>query len=198
MSSRVATDDELIQIRKAQAGDARALDWIVRAHWQRVQRLLTRIWGPRQDLEDLVQTTFLETLRALPSFRRESELSTFVSGIAIRVARRAMRPSLVVRQSVAIDDVSAQLSTSGSLDTQLRDVEALRRVHTILTGMTEPKRVAFLLWALEGMPIPDIAASMQASVPATRSRIFYAQKELTQAAKADPYLLEWLTEVGHV
>ena len=198
MSPSVATEDELIQIRKAQAGDARALDWIVRTQWHRVQRLLTRIWGPRQDLEDLVQTTFLETLRALPSFRRESELSTFVSGIAIRVARRALRPSLVVRHSVALDDSPLQLSAHGSLDKQLGDVEALRRVHTILGGVSEPKRVAFLLWALEGMPIPEIAASMQASASATRSRIFYAQKELTEAAKADPYLLEWLTEVGHV
>lgn len=198
MRPRVATEDELVQIRKAQAGDARALDWIVRTQWQRVQRLLTRIWGPRQDLEDLVQTTFLETLRALPSFRRESELSTFVSGIAIRVARRALRPSLVVRHSIAEDDLTAPLRACGSLDKQLRDVEALRRVHAILAGVSEPKRVAFLLWALEGMPIPDIATSMQASVPATRSRIFYAQKELSCAAKADPYLLEWLTEVGHV
>lgn len=194
----MATEDELIQIRKAQAGDAGALDWIVRTQWQRVQRLLTRIWGPRQDLEDLVQTTFLETLRALPSFRRESELSTFVSGIAIRVARRALRPSLVVRHAVALDDALSPPSVAGSLDKQLRDVEALRRAHAILAGVSEPKRVAFLLWALEGMAIADVAASMQASVSATRSRVFYAQKELTEAAKTDPYLLEWLTEVGHV
>ncbi|MDB4976430.1 MAG: polymerase sigma factor [Myxococcaceae bacterium] len=197
MGRRVATDEELIQIRKAQVGDARALDWIVRTHWLRVQRLLTRIWGPRQDLEDLVQTTFLETLRALPSFRRESELSTFVSGIAIRVARRALRPSLVVRHAVAMDE-SMEPSTEGGLEQQLRDVEALRRAQTILSSVTEPKRVAFLLWALEGMAIPDIAASMEASIAATRSRIFYAQKELAKAAQADPYLLEWLTEVGRV
>ena len=55
------------------------------------------MFGPRQDLEDLVQTTFLETLRALPGFRRESSLSTFISGIAARVVMRARRPSKVVR-----------------------------------------------------------------------------------------------------
>lgn len=198
MGRRVATDDELLWIAKAQAGDARALDWIVRAQWQRVQRLLSRVWGPRQDLEDLVQTTFLETLRALPSFRRESELSTFIAGIAIRVARRALRPSLVVRHAVSLDDVDSPSARTSAPDAQQSQSEALRRVHRILAQVAEPKRVAFLLWALEGMPVPQIAESMQASLSATRSRIFHAQKELTREAQRDPYLREWLSEVGHV
>jgi DNA-directed RNA polymerase specialized sigma24 family protein len=49
-----------------------------------------------------------------------------------------------------------------------------------------------LLWAVEGMPVDDIAQVMQASRPATRSRIFYAQKELKAVASADPLLQHWL------
>jgi RNA polymerase sigma-70 factor (ECF subfamily) len=189
-------EDELERIRKAQAGDAQALDWIVRTQWERVQRLLLRVWGPRQDLEDLVQTTFLETLRSLPAFRRDSELSTFVSGIAIRVARRARRPSLVRRHSVPLEAVKAPLATGSAPDHRAHDAEALRRVHTLLEALAEPKRVAFLLWALEGMSPAQIAEGMGASVPATRSRIFYAQRELAREAERDPYLGAWLTEVG--
>lgn len=189
-------EDEREWIRKAQAGDAQALDWIVRTQWDRVQRLLVRVWGPRGDLEDLVQTTFLETLRSLPSFRRESELSTFVAGIAIRVARRAMRPSLVVRHAVPLDSTDPRALASAP-DTVAHDAEALRRVRGILAEVAEPKRVAFLLWAIEGMTLPQIAESMQASLPATRSRIFYAQKELARGAERDPYLSEWLAEVSH-
>lgn len=189
-------EDEREWIRKAQAGDAQALDWIVRTQWDRVQRLLVRVWGPRGDLEDLVQTTFLETLRSLPSFRRESELSTFVSGIAIRVARRALRPSLVVRHAVPLDTTDPHAHACGP-DIVAHDAEALRRVRDLLAEVAEPKRVAFLLWAVEGMTLPQIAESMQASLPATRSRIFYAQKELARGAERDPYLSEWLAEVSH-
>lgn len=189
------TEDERQWIQRAQAGDAQALDWIVRTQWERVQRLLLRVWGPRHDLEDLVQTTFLETLRCLPQFRGDSALSTFVAGIAIRVARRALRPSLVRRHAVPLDGADPRSSASPP-DCVAHDAEALRRVRAILAAVAEPKRVAFLLWALEGMTIPQIAASMQASLPATRSRIFYAQKELAREAGRDPYLSEWLAEVS--
>jgi DNA-directed RNA polymerase specialized sigma24 family protein len=56
-------------IERIQRGDPVAVDWLVREHWGRAERLLVRLFGRRQDLEDLVQTTFLETLRALPNFR---------------------------------------------------------------------------------------------------------------------------------
>jgi RNA polymerase sigma-70 factor (ECF subfamily) len=179
-------------VERAQAGDPAALDWLVRTHWDRVQRLIIRMFGPRQDLEDLVQTTFLETLRALPGFRRESTLSTFISGIAARVVMRARRPSKVVRGSSSLE-LSAELAGHGpEADAQLERMEALRRLQAILERVSEPKRMAFMLWALEGMPVEQVADAMQAGVAATRSRIFYAQKAIKAGAARDPYLRRWL------
>ena len=179
-------------VERAQRGDPQALDWLVRAHWERVQRLILRMFGPRQDLEDLVQTTFLETLRALPNFRRESSLSTFVSGIAVRVVMRARRPSKVMRGSTSME-VRGEMPARGPMaDAELERQEALRRVQAILERVSEPKRMAFMLWAIEGMPVDQVAEAMQASVAATRSRIFYAQKAIKASAARDPYLRRWL------
>ena len=179
-------------VERAQTGDPAALDWLVRAHWDRVQRLIIRMFGPRQDLEDLVQTTFLETLRALPGFRRESSLSTFISGIAARVVMRARRPSKVLRGSSSLE-LGAELAGHGpQADAQLEHTEALRRLQAILERVSLPKRMAFMLWAIEGMPVDQVAEAMQASVAATRSRIFYAQKAIKASAARDPYLRRWL------
>jgi RNA polymerase sigma-70 factor (ECF subfamily) len=179
-------------VERAQRGDPEALDWLVRAHWERVQRLILRMFGPRQDLEDLVQTTFLETLRALPNFRRESSLSTFVSGIAVRVVMRARRPSKVMRGSTSME-VQGEMPARGPMaDAELERQEALRRVQAILERVSEHKRMAFMLWAIEGMPVDQVAEAMQASVAATRSRIFYAQKAIKASAARDPYLRRWL------
>jgi RNA polymerase sigma-70 factor, ECF subfamily len=178
-------------VARAQAGERQALDWLVRRHAPLVQRLLTRMLGKRQDVEDLVQNTFLETMRALPSFRHESALSTFIAGIAVRVARRAMRPTLIERFRAVYPD--EELSGQSPMPDELLDGrERLERVRRALARVSEPKRVAFLLWALEGMSLPEIAAAMEASVAATRSRIHYAQKELLARAERDPYLREWL------
>lgn len=182
-------------VERARQGDPAALDWLVRTHWDRVQRLIVRMFGPRQDLEDLVQTTFLETLRALPNFRRESSLSTFVSGIAVRVVMRARRPSKVVRGSQSME-VQGELAAQGALaDSELERAEALRRLQRILDRISLPKRMAFVLWAVEGLPVDQVAEAMQASVSATRSRIFYAQKAIKASAARDPYLCQWL-DVG--
>lgn len=173
------------------AGDPVAAAAFVRDHGPRVQGLLIRLLGPRQDLEDLVQNTFLEALRALPGFERRSGLSTFVLGIAVNVAQRAMRPRKVDRLRVGLDHAE-QLAGPTRVDERASQAEALRRVRAYLAEVAEPKRVAFMLWALDGMAVEQVAAVMEASVPATRSRIFYAQKELKARAALDPYLAEWL------
>jgi RNA polymerase sigma-70 factor, ECF subfamily len=181
-------------VRRAQRGEPDALTWLVRAHGPRLQRMFLRVFGTRHDLEDLVQMTFLELLKALPGFRHESSFSTFLTGIGVRVGRRAMRPARVVRASVELTRADHVQHAASPPDEQARASELLRRVHLLLADVAEPKRVAFLLWSVEGLAPVEVAQAMQASLSATRSRIFYAQKELLASAQRDPYLREWLEE----
>lgn len=186
-TSRVI-DEELVQ--RAKRGDARALDTIARHELPKVERLLLRILGPRSDLEDLVQVVFMEMCRALPGFRGDSAFSTFVGGITVRVARRAMRPSAWWKRRAELqDDV---VSPNAGPERDVMANEQLRRVRVALEHLSDKKRVAFLLWALEGLSFEAVASTMGASLSATRSRIFYAQKELRARAERDPYLKELL------
>jgi RNA polymerase sigma-70 factor (ECF subfamily) len=192
----IESDQQLAWITRAQAGDPLAVEWLVHVHRERVERLLVRVFGARQDLEDLVQNTFLETLRALPNFRRESSVSTFILGIAVRVGRRAGRPSKVARGSQALEHAGELCSLAPSAETRLEHKQALLRVQLTVDRLSEPKRIAFLLWAVQGLSVEDVAEAMQASLSATRSRLYYAQKELKAAAARDPYLKEWLEGGG--
>lgn len=173
-------------IDAARRGEPEALQAIARAELPRVERLLGKILGPRQDLEDLTQNVFLELCRALPGFRGDSKLSSFVGGITIRVARRAMRPSAWTRRR-ADEEVEA-VDDKASAERLAETREGLRRARAAIEHLSENKRIAFLLWALDGRSTAEIADLMDASVSATRSRIYYAQKELRQAAAADPVL----------
>jgi RNA polymerase sigma-70 factor, ECF subfamily len=162
---------------------------MARRELPRVTRLLHRLLGPRKDMEDLVQTVFLEACRAIPGFRGDSSLGTFVGAIAVRVARRAMRPpAFVTRRDALTEEPVAPSGGEGVGAVQAS--EQLRRLHLAMERLSEPKRVAFVLWALEGIEPAVIAEMTGASLPATRSRIFYAQKELREMAAGDPYLAE--------
>lgn len=173
-------------VARACAGDALAMEELARRELPRVQGLLRRLLGPRNDLEDLVQTVFLELCRSLPGFRGESNISTFVGGIAVRVARRAMRPAAWFRLRGAMPE-----QPPASPDRPHENAvaaEQLRRLEHTLSKLKPDKRVAFVLWALEGHDVPVVAEMTGATVAATRSRIYYAQKELRALASNDPYL----------
>jgi RNA polymerase sigma-70 factor, ECF subfamily len=186
------TESSLIEM--AQRGDADALNCIARNEMTRVERLLCRILGPRDDLDDQVQNVFVELCRALPRFRGDSKLSTFIGGITIRVAKRAMQPRNRTRR--LMEPLSEYISPEPAPDTKIIGRARLDHTRKILEQLSEPKRVAFLLWALGGLPTQQIAEMMGASKSATRSRIFYAQKELRRKASKDPQLCDLVNELN--
>ena len=163
------------------------LEAIAREQLPRVERLLRRILGPRDDMEDLVQTVFLELCRSWPRYRGDSRPSTFVGGIAVMVARRAMRPRALARHRAPLDE-GAMPSRCQDIEEHVAARQDLRLLRSALEGVSPQKRIAFSLWAFEGIDVADIAKMMNASVAATRSRIWYAQKALKRRAVADPAL----------
>ena len=183
-------------VARAIRGEASALDSIVRAELPRVERLLRRMLGPRDDLDDLVQTVFLELCRALPGFRGDSALSTFVGGITVRVARRTLRPTAWARLTRPMEDEASEGVSADRPESNAIATERVRRLDRALAKLTPPKRMAFVLWAVDGADVASIAEAMDASVSATRSRIYYAQKELRALATLDPYLKELVEETN--
>jgi RNA polymerase sigma factor (sigma-70 family) len=174
--------------RSAQADEASMA--LVRAELPRVERLLGRLLGPRHDLDDLVQTVFLEACRAFGRYRGEGSPGAFIGGIAVQVARRAMRGSAFSRHRAELSDQME--GASADPEQAYSRAQLMARVRHALERLAPPKRIAFALWALEGLEVQEIASLMHASVAATRSRIFYAQKELRQMASRDPVLREGL------
>ena len=170
--------DEADLVSRAKAGDGAALRELAERELPRVERLLGRILGPRHDFEDLVQNVFLELCRALPGYRGDSKLSTFVGGITVRIARRALRPSAYERRrgpmpvEVPSEDRNPERSAAAR--------ERLRRLHAALDRIKPKKRIAFTLWALEGMTPSEIAEVTGAKVHTVRSRIFHARHELME------------------
>jgi len=178
----------LESLDRGRAGDPRELEAIARRELPRVERLLRRLLGHRADMEDLVQNVFVEMCRALPTFRGDSTISTFVGGITVQIARRAMRPTAWVRFRAPMPE--EQPPGPDRTDDNAVAAEQLRRVDAALGKISPDKRIAFVLWAIDGKDVETVAKMVGASVAATRSRIHYAQRELKAFAASDPYLSE--------
>jgi RNA polymerase sigma-70 factor (ECF subfamily) len=171
-------------------GDHQAIEELFRTHAALVERVLGRLVGPVADLEDLVQTSFLEAISALSRFRGEASFKTWLLSIAVHVGQHYLRAGKI-RRHVPLDLVPED--TFGDEPDHARQIDERRlapELHRLLDRISPKKRVALLLYVVEGHSVEEVASLMTASQTATRSRIFFARRELRKLLGSDARLSE--------
>jgi len=161
---------------------------------QRVHVVLYRVLGSNREMEDLVQEAFIEIFGSLARFRGEASLATWVDRITARVAFRYLsrkRPAAVHLEAVpepADHDPSAERRAIAR--------QAARRLYEVLDRLDANYRIAFALHVIDGRPLREVAAITEASLVATKSRVWRARREINKRASKDPALAAFLTEAA--
>jgi RNA polymerase sigma factor (sigma-70 family) len=184
------SDAELDQIEACRRGDRRALQAVFSAHAPYLERLLSRVAGRSFEVEDLLQSTLMAAIQAFPRFRGEAQVRTWLARIAIRTAQERLR-SAAHRRRVQVADIESQADHDAPAVSAEHDLDVRRRLERLevhLGSLGPKKRVAFVLHVFEGLPIEEVAALTGAGVPATKSRVFWARRELLKKAARDPWL----------
>jgi RNA polymerase sigma-70 factor (ECF subfamily) len=153
------------------AARAEAFDHLFRALREPVLALCLHLAGRRADAEDALQETFLAVHRALPRFRGEARLSTWVYRIAVRAALRARARR---REGPAVDPETP--GGGGAADLEAR-VEA-RRLQGAMARLPAEHRVVLSLFALEGLSHRHIAEVLGVPEGTVWSRLHGARKRL--------------------
>jgi RNA polymerase sigma-70 factor (ECF subfamily) len=194
-----ASDDPAIEL--CLEGHADAIERLFHAYSPMVQGVIGKLVGPTPDFEDLVQTTFAEALSNLSRFRGEAKLSTWLCGIAVHVAHHHLRAGKV-RRHVPLELVANDGEAAGDLfvDTRSADQNIDRRrlsmrLHKLLDRITPKKRIALLLYVMEDRSVQEIAALMKATQTATRSRMYFARRELRKLIASDLELRDLASEL---
>lgn len=181
-------------VERCRRGERDALEQVFRREGPALVAMLTRLVGDRHDVDDLLQTTFVEAMSAFPRFRGDAAVRTWLSRIAVNVVRQRWRRK-AVRQRARLQIVGSELDPAAPIDDVAAARRCLDRVYEHLAKIAIKKRLAFSLHVLDGRPIDEVAALMNASVAATRSRVFWARKALRKSAARDPILSDWLEAV---
>ena len=182
--------DEPALVAGCRAGDPVSLDRFFRTYVGYVERVIGRLVGPTSDLQDLVQSTFIEAIQSFDRFRGEASLKTWVTRIAVHVALHQLRTG-GVRRHVPLELVPASQEPAdprSTAEVEMSVQQLARRLHALLDRMAPKKRVAFLLYTVEEYPIEEVAALTGASRAAAKSRIWFARRELLAAVKHRPEL----------
>jgi RNA polymerase sigma-70 factor (ECF subfamily) len=189
---RSLPDPDAATLDACRRGDREALGRVLRERAPMLVRLITRLCGPIADVEDLLQVTMISAVRALPGFRGEASLDTWLQRIAINAVRSHARRERPVRRASLelLRDEPDPPDPRPSAERVVDDRRRLERLHHHLSAIGGAKRVAYLLHAVEGLPVEEVAALMGAGRFATKSRIYWAGRALRARAKKDPLLAD--------
>ncbi len=172
------TTGELVD--RARSGDADACRQLVRRHQQKVYSLAIRMVRQAEDAEDVLQETFLSAFRALPSFRAESEFSTWLYRIATNCALMKLRRNKMVLVSIDAgteDDATSVELTDFSAD-PIEDVlngELRDKLEAALARLPEDMRIVSVLRDVEGLRNGEVAGILGLSLQAVKSRLHRAR-----------------------
>ncbi|MBI2298418.1 MAG: sigma-70 family RNA polymerase sigma factor, partial [Armatimonadetes bacterium] len=163
--------------------DTLDFDRLVRAHAARVYGFVHRLVGA--DLaDDVCQDVWLAIYRALPGYRGEGKLTTWMLGIAHRVCGRKRR-----RRRLAADDEAALSELPDERagpERRILDAELAKVVRAAIDMLPPGQREAVHLRQLEGCSYDEIAAILTVPVGTVRSRIHYGMMRLAELLA--PYL----------
>lgn len=145
-----------------------------------------RITSSREEAEDIVQESLLRALRALPRFRGESQMTTWLHAIvrnmALEYLRRRKGRILLSLEPFHVGDVempAPELPDPGESpeDYCVRiDLENLLRA--AIVDLTPLERVAIKRCIVEELPYRSGASELSISVGALKSTIFRGKRRL--------------------
>ena len=177
-------DDDASLVRRFNAGDETAFEAIVKGHYARVLALIRRSMNNNQDAEDIAQITFIRAHRGLASFRGDSALSTWLSRIALNLARnrywyffrRRHQDTISLDQPHSIADlVSADEATPAQHAIQSEFVELATRC---LEQLDPPQREILRMRYQQQYSYGEIAHELNINFGTVKSRVARAREKL--------------------
>lgn len=165
-----------VLVEQARDGDRRAFDCLVRAHYGLVYRIASRFTIVHEDIDDLVQETFVcafERLHQLQDSERfQSWLSTIARNTGISWRRVRFR-----QETLPLDDgdSSADASLARMALRKAREEssrgEIRDAVHDAIDELPESQRRVVRLHYIEGYDYAETACLLNTSVTAVRGRL---------------------------
>lgn len=178
-------------LRRVQAGDYEAFDWLVEHHQERVFNTALRLLGNHDDAADVVQEVFLKCYRRIGSFRWDAQFSTWLYRITVnevknhwqRDRRRRTNKTCSFQTPVEEGGLTLEevLPCGQPGPRRLASGQELHRLLlTQLNSLPDSYRETLVLRYLEELSYREIAQALDCSMSIVKSRIHRGRKMLRE------------------
>lgn len=169
MDGKFMEEGEAECVRLARDGDGEAFEALFHAYYPMTLALAFNLIGRHHDAEEIVQETFIKAAKALPRFRGNCSLKTWLYRITMNTAtdfRRRQRENVELKDDMVAmpaEPVGHPLS---------------ERLRVALESLSYRQRQAIVLTYFEGMNHAEAAAVLECAETTVSWRIFAAKRKL--------------------
>ena len=176
------TGDEGL-VERARRGDVDAFELLYRQHSGRVYALCLRLAADPMVARELTQDTFVRAWEALPRFRAEASLTTWLHRIAVNalLERRRSERRRSARVTLADDEDEAEMVVAGVV--MAPDVATAIDLQRAIGALPPGVRRAFVLHDVEGYTHEEIGEAMGVTAGTSKSQLFKARAKMRDLLK---------------
>jgi RNA polymerase sigma-70 factor (ECF subfamily) len=160
-------------------GDTAALGALFDRHHEPIYRLISRLlYMEPSEIDDLVQTTFLEAWRSAPKYRGQGAVKSYLFGIAANTVRHYVRGAKRRREAIAEAPLPPAVGAPDDAAIRAQQVDRLRGA---LAELSHDLRAAYVLCDLEDVPGVEAARVLGIRAGTLWRRLHDARKALREA-----------------
>jgi RNA polymerase sigma-70 factor (ECF subfamily) len=173
----ITTNDESKTVALPARGAQIDFDQLVTRYRTPIGRFVVRHIGNPSDAEDIAQQTFVEAYSALATFRGQSQVSTWLYGIAMNLVRNYLnRAPHRVRKYESDEVLAATPDEADGPHALIERLELFTRLYQEVDTLSAELRQTFLLVAIEGRSYEEAAQTLDIPIGTVRSRLFRARE----------------------
>ena len=165
----------------ARDGESVAFTRLYESTNRQAWRVLFRVVGHSADLEDLVQESYMQLMRALKTYRGDSRVTTFLHRVCVNVGLMHLRGKRRRREEATAELPEGTTDERHDPERAAEARQAASLVQRALGSMSEDKASVFVYHELLSMKPEEISELMDCPVNTVRSRLNRARVDFTEA-----------------
>ncbi len=178
--------EEELLIRKAQRGNIRAFEELVKKYDEKIMRLLLNMLNDEDDARDTYQEIFLKVYQSIGNYRFQSKFYTWLYRIAVNTSIN-YRKKRTVNSSDSLDEILSD--DKGTLLEVIQDdnqtpeqfvlnIELTEKINQSIEKLSPRQRAVFILRHYHGHKLSEIAEILNCSEGTVKNYMFRSLQKM--------------------
>lgn len=181
--NRNTLDDSQV-VSRILLGETALFEILMRRYNQKLYRIIHGYFTHDDDIEDIMQETYMRAFEKLEQYRHESAFSTWLIRIGINTALMRLRAK--ERQNLSMTGYANEVSllqknhTRQYADSKMIEDEMKGLLEKAIDNLPEKYKVVYIMKHIEGMELEEIAQCLQITENNVKVRLHRAKNHLKE------------------